>query len=101
MALQKEIELENGVVVRYHRIVSITKITNQSNNIEVASYTSESKRQEEQYAIEEGQRTGEAVPMDVFINTTYIDKEYDEKETIEDAYDYLKTLDEFKGAKDC
>lgn len=101
MALQKEIELENGVVVRYHRIVSITKITNQSNNIEVASYTSESKRQEEQHAIEEGQRTGEAVPMDVFINTTYIDKEYDEAETIEDAYDYLKTLEKFRNAKDC
>lgn len=101
MALQKEIELDNGVITKYHRIVSITKVTNQVNTIEVGSYTSEAKRQEEQHAIEEGQRTGEAVPMDVFINTIYIDKEYNEKETIEDAYKYLKTLDEFKGAKDC
>ena len=101
MALQKEIQTENGVIVNYHRIVSITKITNQVNSIEVASYTSAEKREEEREAIEEGQRTGEAIPMDVYIDTTYVDKEYDEAETIEDAYDYLKTLDKFKKAKDC
>ena len=47
MALIKEIELDNGVVVRYHRIVSINKITNNCNLIEVASYTTEDKRKEE------------------------------------------------------
>ena len=36
MALSKEIELENGVIVKYHRIVSINKVTNQTNIIEVA-----------------------------------------------------------------
>ena len=40
MALKKEIELENGIIVNYHRIVSINKITNDCNIIEVASYTS-------------------------------------------------------------
>lgn len=101
MALQKEIELENGIIVNYHRIVSITKITNQLNGIEVASYTTAEKREEEQQALETGIENGEAIETNIFIDTTYINKDYDELETIEDAYDYLKTLDKFKKAKDC
>lgn len=95
MAIKKEIELDNGVVVRYHRIVSINKITNVQNTIEVASYTNDLKREEEKQAIEEGQ------PMNVFIDTNFIVAEYDENLTIEDAYDYLKTLDKFKNSQDC
>lgn len=94
MALLKEIELDNGVIVNYHRIVSINKITNQSNIIEVASYTSEEKRQEELSALENNE------PMNVFIETSYISKEYDENETIEDCYDYLKSLDKYKNSED-
>ena len=44
MAFKKEIELENGIIVNYHRIVSINKITNSSNIIELASYISEKKK---------------------------------------------------------
>ena len=47
MALNKKIELKNGVIVNYHRIVSINKITNNANIIEIASYTSKEKRDEE------------------------------------------------------
>ena len=47
MALKKEIELENGITTNYHRIVSINKITNNCNIIEVASYTSEKQREKE------------------------------------------------------
>lgn len=47
MALKKEIELENGVVLNYHRISSLNKITNISNIIEVNSYVSESQRDKE------------------------------------------------------
>lgn len=100
MALQKEIKLENGIVVNYHRIVSINKITNNSNIIEVASYTSQEKRQEELEAIKKGQKNGEAVSMNVFIDTTYLNKEYNETDTIEDAYKYLKTINKFKDAED-
>ena len=100
MALQKEIELENGIVVNYHRIVSINKITNNSNIIEVASYTSKEKRQEELAAIQKGQKNGEAVSMNVFIDTTYLNKEYNETDTIKDLYDYLKTTEKFKDAED-
>ena len=100
MALQKEIKLENGIVVNYHRIVSINKITNNSNIIEVASYTSQEKRQEELEAIKKGQKNGEAVSMNVFIDTTYLNKEYNETDTIKDLYDYLKITEKFKDAED-
>ena len=47
MALIKEIELENGVIINYHKITSFNKITNISNNIEVSSYTNKSQRKKE------------------------------------------------------
>ena len=93
MALKKNITLDNGITVNYHRIVSINKITNNSNIVEIASYTSEDKRKEEQEAIQNGER------MNVFIHTTYINKEYNESETIEDIYAYLKTTEYLKMQK--
>lgn len=92
MGLKKEITLSNGVSVSYHRIVSINNITNVCNIIEIASYTSKEKREEEKDAIEN------ATEMNVFIDTKYINKEYTENLTIKEAYEYLKTLDEFKDA---
>jgi hypothetical protein len=100
MALSKKITLENGVEVNYHRIVSITEIINEQTIIELASYTSEEKRNEEKNALETGNKTGEAVPMNVFIDTKYINKDYSEKDTINNCYEYLKTTDEFKNSKD-
>ena len=90
MALIKKIELENGVTVNYHRIVSINKVTNHSIILEVASYTSEEKRLEEN-----------CESMNIFIDTMYIEVEYDENKMIKDFYNYLKTTDEFKDAVDC
>lgn len=92
MGLRKEITLDNGVIVNYHRIVSLNNITNVSTIIEVGSYTSKEKRKEEKDAIEN------ATEMNVFIDTKYINKEYTENLTIKEAYEYLKTLDEFKDA---
>ena len=100
MALKKQIELENGITVNYHRIVTINKVTNNSTIIEVASYTSEEKRQEEIEALAKGQETGTAVPMNIFIDTTFLNKEYNETDTIKDLYDYLKTTEKFKDALD-
>ena len=97
MALQKEIELESGIVVTYHRITSFNKITNVSNIIEVSSYTTEGKRKDEK---EYYNSEKEDKAMDIFIETEYINKEYDENETIKDAYDYLKTLDKYKNSED-
>lgn len=97
MGLKKQIELENGVVTNYHRIVSINKITNNATVIEVASYTSEEKRQEE---IDYYNSTNADKSMNVFINTTFFNKEYSEIDTIKDMYDYLKTTEKFKDAED-
>ncbi len=97
MALAKKIELNNGIIVNYHRIVSINKITNEAVIIQVASYTSEAKRQEE---IDYYNSTEEDKKMDVYIDTVFINKEYDEKDTIKDLYEYLKTTERFEGAID-
>ena len=94
MALIKSIELENGMIVTYHRIVSINKITNKNLIIEVGSYINKMKRQEEI----EKEKTGEQ--MHVYIDTTYINKEYNENENIKDLYEYLKTTDKFENAED-
>lgn len=97
MALQKQIELENGIILNYHRIVSINKITNNSNIIEVASYISEEQREKEK---EYYNSTEENKKMNVFIDTTFVQKEYNETDTIQDLYDFLKTTDKFKDAID-
>lgn len=103
MALSKKIELDNGVTTNYHRIVSINQIINEQTLIEVASYTSEEKRQEEQQALENSRKNNESYPeTNIYINTSTISKEYNENDNnIESAYKYLKSLDKFKGAKDC
>jgi hypothetical protein len=101
MALSKKIEEKNGVTTNYHRIVSINQIVNNQTLIEVASYTDKSKREEEQQAYKTAKETGTFPEMNVFIDTKFINKEYAEEESVESAYDYIKTLDEFKGAKDC
>ncbi len=97
MALQKQIELENGIVTNYHRIVSVNKIINNSIIIEVASYTSKEKRQEE---IKYYNSIDEEKSMNVFIETTYISTEYDESKTIRELYEYLKTTEKFENAED-
>ena len=93
MGLKKEIELNNGIVLNYHRIVSINKITNHSTIIEIASYTSEEKRNVEKEALEKGEA------FDVYIHKTFFNKEYDEADTIENLYDYLKTTEMFENAE--
>lgn len=97
MALKKEIELENGIILNYHRITSINKITNNCNIIEISSYTSEKQREKE---IEYYKSEDEDKTMNVFIDTTYVNMEYNENITIEEIYKYLKTLDKFKDAED-
>ena len=51
MALNKSIILDNGITVNYHRIVSVNNITNKSSIIEIASYTSKEKRNQEKEKI--------------------------------------------------
>ena len=94
MALLKTIELDSGIVLNYHRIVTITKITNHSTVIEIASYTSEDKRNQEVQQIENGQE------ITAYIDTSFMSVDYDENATIKDWYDYLKTTDRYLDAED-
>lgn len=93
MAILKSIELENGVTVNYHRITSVNTITNHSSIIEVSSYTSEAKRNEEKDA-----QPGDQI--NVFIDTNFINAEYDKSLNVDSAYDYIKSLPLFQGATD-
>lgn len=97
MALKKQVELYNGIITNYHRIVSINKITNNCNIIEVASYISEQQREKEK---EYYNSTNENKSMNIFIETSFVQKEYSENETIEECYKYLKILEQFKEASD-
>ena len=94
MALLKTIELDSGIVLKYHRIVAINKITNHSTIIEIAGYTSEEKRDQE-IRQKENKET-----ITVYINTTLMSVDYDENATIKDWYNYLKTTEKYSGAED-
>lgn len=90
MALYKEIRQEDGVRTNYHRILFIQKTVNKQNSIAVLSYTDEEARKFEQ--------DGEYRP---YRQSVTYEVDYDDTMTVENAYEYLKTLDIFSGATDC
>ena len=94
MALIKEIELNSGVKVNYHRVVSVNNVTNHASIIEIASYTSKSKREEEKSAIEN------ATDMNVFINTEYVEVPYNTNLNVVSAYEYIKGMERYSGSVD-
>lgn len=94
MALSKVIALANGVRVCYHRVVRVDAVTNVQVAVEVASYTSRAKREEERAAL----GAGEAA--DVYVETSVHCAPYDPAMTVEGAYEWLKTLPEYEGAAD-
>ena len=96
MALNKSITLDNGIVLNYHRVVSVTNITNHESIIEVGSYLNKDQRNREKQWYENP--NGDS--MNVFINARYHSKEYDKNLNVNSAYEYLKTLEEFKDAED-
>lgn len=96
MALIKEIELDNGIKVSYHRVVSIHKITNNQNIIEIGSYINKEKRLEE---LETTEYTEDG-SNNIFIHTRILNTEYNADIDITNVYEYLKTLDIFSDAID-
>ena len=94
MALLKTIELDSGIVLNYHRIVTITKVTNRTTILEIAGYTSKEKRELEIQQFKNGEE------ITVYIDTSFMSVDYDEKTTIKDWYDYLKTTEKYNGAED-
>lgn len=97
MALKKDIELENGIIVGYHRISAISTYVNNSIVISVASYINEEKRNEEKI-----EKTDEEYSRDInnIVTTLTEIAEYSEDFDVKTAYEYLKTLDKFKDAED-
>lgn len=94
MALLKKIELDSGIVLNYHRIVTITKVTNHATILELASYTSQEKRELEVQQLKNNEE------VTAYINTSFMSVDYDEDATIKDWYAYLKTTEKYSGAED-
>lgn len=103
MALSKSIKTDNGVVLSYHKISMINVQVNQQITILVESYINENGRQyEKDYA--QGLIEGE--PTFPYTNAEYINIPYNETMDLfngnitKKAYEWLKTLDKYKGATD-
>lgn len=94
MALSKRITLPSGIQTNYHRIVAVTHVTNVQTTVEVASYTGRGKREDEQAALAANE------PMDVFIETQLLVVPYGVVSTVEQAYEWLKTTEQFADATD-
>ncbi len=89
MAIKKAIKLENGIVVNYHRVTRIEKVTNIQNVIEVTSYISEEARQEEKTKAPNEDK-------DIYTYTYTKVVPYDESMDIKNVYEYLTTLEKYK-----
>ena len=112
MAIEKEIELENGIVLNYHRISSLNKITNMSNNLEINSYINDNQREKERHyqdlqkrsanneILSEEEQEELEKGINVLVEAEFISIPYDEEMTIEDAYEYLKTIEKYEDAED-
>jgi hypothetical protein len=95
MALQKNITLDNGIVLSYHRVVSVNNVTNHSSSIEVGSYINEEQRKKEIEYYNNPTEEG----MNVYIEATFYSIEYNKDLNVDSAYEFLKTLDKFKDAE--
>lgn len=94
MALAKEMELGNGITVRYHRVASVTTVTNVQETVEVKSYTAEAKRAEEKAARASGEFT------DAYTHSEYLVLPYAGGMSVEEAYAAVKAMPEYAGATD-
>ena len=111
MAIEKEIELENGIVLNYHRVASLNKITNIANNIEINSYINSNQREKERRyqelqrmsanneTLSDEEQEELAKGINVLVEAEFISIPYDEEMTIEEAYEYLKTIEKYENAE--
>lgn len=89
MALKKDITQDDGVVTSYHRIAFVQITTNRQNSITVFSYVNDDVREREK----------EEVMSQPYCKSVTYETDYDAGMTVEAAYEYLKSLPEFKEAK--
>ena len=96
MALYKEVELDNGIKLTYHRIRNINIETNVANWVEVTSYIDKDARLKEiaSYADNGFQWNG-------YTETSMFEMPYDQMMTVDSCYADLKKMEKFSGCKDC
>ena len=95
MGLIIDKELPNGINLSYYRIVSLTTVVGVQAIIELAGYTSQATREEEQAATIDPE-TG----CNVYIDTQYITVDYDPDFSVNKAYALLKVMPEWEDAED-
>ena len=101
MAIKKQVTAANGIVTEYHRIALLSIDTNNQNTILVQSYLSEAGRQIEKDYSDGKYNDVEAGMMEFpYVDSRYINTDYDPEMSITKAYKYLKTLPEYEGAED-
>lgn len=96
MGLMKNKVLDNGITLTYHRVVSVNSIVNMQSMIEVGSYLNKNEREKEREWYESSPKDR----LNVYISTTYYPIEYSKDLNVDNAYEYLKTLDDFADAED-
>lgn len=95
MALSKPIKQNNGIVLSYHRIADIRNVVNDKTYLDVISYIDKEEREKEQNQPKYSPNKEEIYK----VNNTY-NLPYNDTLTIEEAYEYLKTLEVFEGSED-
>ena len=116
MALQKDIKMENGVTLSYHRVTSVDNITNISSierekeehyvAVQNKNKELELKRANNELITDDELLTDDEKKLlfvdgiNVLKETKFYKLPYDKNLNVDGAYEYLKTLDEFKDAKD-
>ena len=91
MGLSKRMTLGNGIQTNYHRIRTIMHDVGQKTLVDVVSYTSRAKREEE---------VASGGLIETCVNVEWHEHEYDDSLTVSDAYAWLKTQPAFEGATD-
>lgn len=97
MALLKPVLRPNGLTLNYHRIAMVKIDTNQQITLLMHSYLNEEARNYEK-RYEAGEIEGE--PTFPYVDAEYMSFDYDENMSIKNAYEFIKTLPQFEGAKD-
>ena len=95
MALSKPIKQSNGIVLNYHRIADIRNVVNDKTYLDIISYVDKEEREKEQ-----NQPKYSPNKEIIYKVSKMYDLPYNDSLTIEQAYEYLKTLEDFEGSED-
>ena len=95
MALSKPIKQNNGIVLNYHRIADIRNVVNDKTYLDVISYVDDEERVREQK-----QPKYSPNKQEIYKVSAIYDLLYNDSLSIEQAYEYLKTLEVFEGSED-